>query len=145
MFSVSKIQIAISNVHTYYLQHTYDWVTYLCLHVCAIGRQVTISAGNVIKQFNVELVYQLPLEDDLFFAMAKHADLFPLNTGDFIASEPTRAQKVSYFLQHVVEPGAEEYLPKLLKVMRDSKVANVVRLADDIQAAIDMGMCTHYW
>ena len=114
------------------------------MYVCTIGRQVTVSAGNVIKQFNVELVHQLPLEDDLFFAMAKHAGLFPLDTDDSIVAEPTRAKKVSYFLQHVVEPGAEEYLPKLLKVMRDSKVPNVVRLADDIQAAIDMGMCTHY-
>ena len=102
-----------------------------------------VSAGNVIRQFNVKLTNQLPLEDDLFFAMAKHAELFPLNTGDSIASEPTRAKKVSYFLQHVVEPGAEEYLPKLLDVMRDSRVADVVRLADDIQAAIDKGMCSY--
>ena len=107
---------------------------------CNIGKQVTMSAGNVIKQFNVELVHQLPLEDDIFFAMAKHAGLFPLDTGDSIVAEPTRAKKVSYFLQHVVEPGAKQYLPKLLKVMRDSKVTNVVRLADDIQTEIDLGM-----
>ena len=103
-----------------------------------------IGARDAIKQFNVKLIQQLPLENDIFFAMAKQDGLFPLDTGDSIAVKSTRAQKVTYFLQHVVEPGAEEYLPKLLKVMRDSKVANVVRLADDIQAAIDMGMCTHY-
>ena len=99
-----------------------------------------MSAGDVIKQFTVELVRQLPLEDELFFAMAKHTDLFPLDTSDSIVAEPTRAKKVSYFLQHVVEPGAKEYLPKLLKVMKDSKVANVVRLANDIEAATDLGM-----
>ena len=73
--------------------------------------------------------------------MAKQAYLFPLDTGESIAAKYTRAQKVTYFLQYVVEPGAEEYLPKLLKVMRDSKVANVVRLADDIQAATGLGKC----
>ena len=98
-----------------------------------------IGARDAIKQFNVKLIQQLPLENDIFFAMAKQVGLFPLDTGDSIAAKSTRAQKVTYFLQHIVEPGAEEYLPKLLKVMRDSKVANVVRLADDIQAATGIG------
>ena len=104
------------------------------------GKKVTMSAREAIKQFKVELVQQLPLEDDIFFAMAEQACLFPLDTGNSIAAEPTRAKKESYFLQHVANPGAEEYLPKLLKVMRDTKVANVVRLANDIQAAAGIGM-----
>ena len=103
-----------------------------------------MSASDVIKLFNVELVYQLPLEDYTFLAMAKHANLFPLDVGESIAAERSRARKVSYFLRHVVEPGAEEYLPKLLKVMKDSNVVNVVRLANDIQATIDQGMYTMY-
>ena len=103
-----------------------------------------MSASDVINLFHLELVYQLPLEDDTFFAMAKHAKLFPPGVGESIAAERLRSKKVSYFLQHVVEPGAEEYLPKLLKVMRDSKVVNVVRLANDIQATIDQGMYTMY-
>ena len=98
-----------------------------------------MSATDAIKQFNVKLVQQLPLENDTFFAMAKQAYLFPLDTGDSIAAKSTRAQKVTYFLQTIVEPGAEEYLPKLLKVMTDCKVANVVRLAGDIQAATGIG------
>ena len=73
--------------------------------------------------------------------MARQADLFPLDTGDSITAEPTRAKKVTYFLQHVIEPGAEEFLPILLKVMKDSKVANVVKLADNIQAATGIGKC----
>ena len=115
------------------------------LSCCAfvIGGKVTMSAGDVIKQFSVELVSQLPLENDVFCAMAKTADLFPLDTGDSIAAEPTRAKKVTYFLQHVVEPGAEVYLPKLLKLMKDSKVTNLIRLTDEIQAAADQGMYTH--
>ena len=102
-----------------------------------------MSAKDAIKQFNVELLRQLPLENDIFFGMAKRAGLFPLDTGDSIAAEPTRAKKVAFLLQHVVEPGAEEYLPKLLNVMKESKVANVIRLADDIQAVTGIGRYTN--
>ena len=100
-----------------------------------------IGVRDAIKQFNVKLIQQLPLENDIFFAMAKQDGLFPLDTGDSIAAKSTRAQKVTYFLQHIVEPGAEEYLPKLLKVMKHSKVANVVKLADEIHAATGIGIC----
>ena len=103
------------------------------------GGKVTMSAREAIQRFNMELFQQLPLENVIFFAMAKQAGLFPLDTGDSIAAKSTRAEKVSYFLLNVLEPGAEEYLPKLLKVMRDSEVANVVRLANDIQAATEIG------
>ena len=98
-----------------------------------------MSARDAITYFNVKLVDQLPLENDRFFAMTKQAGLLPMDTGESIVAKSTRAQKVNYLLQHVVEPGAEEYLPKLLKVMRDSKVANVVRLADAIQTATGIG------
>ena len=111
----------------------------LCTYISAVGGKVTLSPNEAIKQFNEELLRQLPLESDIFFAKANQADLFPLNTGDSIAAQPTRVKKVSYFLQHVVEPGAEQYLPKLLKVMKESEVANVVKLADDIQAATRIG------
>ena len=99
-----------------------------------------MSARDVVIQFSPQLLEQLPLENDIFFAMAAQEGLFPLDIGDFIAIKSTRAQKVNYFLQHVVEPGAEEYLPKLLNVMKDSKIAIVVRLADNMQAAMGIGM-----
>ena len=112
-------------------------ITIVCTFVTE--ENTKISAKDAIIRFNLEILQQLPLENDIFFAMAKRANLFPLDTGDFIAAEPTRARKVTYFLQHVVEPGAEQYLPKLLEVMKDSKVANVVKLADDIEAATGIG------
>ena len=99
-----------------------------------------MTAREAIINFNVELLQQLPLENNIFFAMAKQVGLFPLDTSDSIAAMSTRAQKANYLLQHVVEPRAEEYLPKLLKVMKESGFANVVRLADDIQAATGLGM-----
>ena len=111
------------------------------MYVGLVGEKATISARDAIRNFNVEMLQQLPLENPMFFAMAKQVGLFPLDTGDSIAAKSTRAQKVAYFLQHVVEPGAEEYLPKLLKVMKESDVANVVRLANDIEVARGIGMC----
>ena len=112
------------------------------MYIGFTGEKFT-SARDAIKQFSVNLNCELPLENDIFFAMAAQAGLFPLDTGDSIAAKSTRAQKVTYFLRHVIEPGAEQYLPKLLKVMRDSKIANVLRLADDIEAATGIGMCVN--
>ena len=100
---------------------------------------MNISAKDAVIEFNVELHEQLPLENSLFFAQAKQANLFPLNNGDIIKAKSTRAEKVAYFLQHVVEPGAEEYLPKLIKVMKESKVDNVVKLAEKIQERTRIG------
>ena len=97
---------------------------------------MAISAKNAIKKFKPELLQELPLDDPIFFAMADRDDLFPSNTGNNIYQEKTRAHKVDYFLRHVVEPGAEEYLPKLLKVMKESKFDNVKILADNIQAVL---------
>ena len=109
----------------------------LCMYVC-IGI-MPLSAKDAIKKFNVKLLEELPLENPIFFGMCKTADLFPLGTADGIAAKPTRADKVAYFLQHVVEPGADDYLPKLLKVMKDSKFDNVVELAGKIEAAMKPG------
>ena len=99
-----------------------------------------ISAKDAIKKYKVELLQELPLDDPVFFAMAERANLFPSNTGNNIYQEKTRAHKVDYFLQHVVEPGAEEYLSKLLKVMKNSQLENVEKLAADIQAALPTSM-----
>jgi len=104
---------------------------------------MVMTAEEAIKQFNVKLNKQLPLDDEIFCAMLKEADLFPLNAYDEIHAMSTRAKKVAYFLQHVIEPGAEQYLPKLLKVMKDCKVDNVVILAEEIEAAIGLGINIH--
>ena len=104
-----------------------------------------MSARAVLTQFNLQLLQQLPLENAMFFAMAAQEGLFPLDIGDSIAIMSTRAQKVNYFLQHVVDPGAEEYLPKLLKVMKESEFVVIGRLADDMQAAMGIGTYVHMY
>ena len=95
-------------------------------------------SSQALKDYNVDLLTHLPLENDIFFAMADRAGLFPLDTGNNIKAKDTRAKKVSYFLG-VIGPGADIYLPKLLKVMKESGVADVVQLAEKITAATGKG------
>lgn len=102
---------------------------------------MSISAKEIVSKFKVKLLRELPLDDPLFFAMVEEAVLFPMGAGDSIRAEKSRAHKVDYFLYHVVQPGADYYLPKLLKVMKQSEVANVEKLADDIQAELQSGIC----
>ena len=99
-----------------------------------------ISAKEALRKFKVELLQELPLEDPVFFAKVDRAGLFPSDTGRSIKAEKTRSLKVDYFIDHVVEPGADEYLPKLLEVMKDSTFANVERLANQILAVMEAGM-----
>ena len=96
---------------------------------------MTMSTEDVIMQYKVELLQELPLDDLIFFAMAERAGLFPLNHRDSILAEKTRAARVTYLLNKIVIPGGEEYLPKLIKIMRESNVVSVKILADTIQAA----------
>ena len=86
----------------------------------------------------------MPLESEVFFDRAKQADLFPLNIVDSIAKRDSRRIRVTYFLKHVVEPRPEEYLHKLLKMMKQSKFADAEKLAGEMQAAVEGGtVCTH--
>ena len=105
---------------------------------------MAISAKEAVKNFKVKLLQELPFDDPIFFAMVEGADLFPVGTRDSIRAEKSKAHKVDYFLYHVVEPGADYYLPKLLEVMRKSKVDNVVQLADEIEAALQPGSYLSY-
>ena len=103
---------------------------------------MAISAKDAMKKFNVKLLQELPLDDDIFFGMAKTANLFPGSNAESIAAEPTRAKKVAYFLQHAIEPGADLYLPKLLEVMKEFDDDNVNDLADEIQGVLEPGIHT---
>ena len=119
------------------------FIMYVCTYVYVgtdvIGYNMAISAKDAVQKFRLMLLQELPLDEPLFFAMAERAGLFPLGINRSIKAEITRAHKVDFFLDSVVQPAADEYLPKLLQVMRESEVASVMRLADDIQAAVAPG------
>ena len=66
--------------------------------------------------------------------MVQKAGLFEMpGIGDKITAKSTRADKVDCYLS-VIGHGADQYLPKLLKVMKNSGVTDVVKLADKITA-----------
>ena len=115
---------------------------YKLVHKHFIERSMAISAKDAIKKFNVKLLQELPLDEEIFFGMAKQANLFPGGNAQSITAQPTRAKKVAYFLQHVIEPGADLYLPKLLEVMKEFDDDNVNDLADEIQGVMEPGMHT---
>lgn len=88
---------------------------------------MTMSAKTAaFMKFKEKLLQELPLIESLFFEKAERAGLFP----------PETSCSINYFLNNVLEPRADEYLPKLLEVMKECKVPNVEKLADDIQAEI---------
>ena len=96
------------------------------------------SAKDVIKEYRVKLLQELSL-DDQFFEMAQSVNLFPSNFGNIYRAK-IKSYGVNYLLRHVVEPRAEEYLPKLLEVMKESQSVNVRKLAYDIQAKLVTSM-----
>ena len=96
----------------------------------------TLSTKEVLRKFYTRLIEKLPLSDKSFFHKAFQADLHPLNVATRMQAKPTNAEKVSYFLHHVVEPAADIYLPMLLEVMKDSQRFDVKELANDIEKAM---------
>ena len=100
---------------------------------------MAMSEQDAIKKYTVELLKKLPLEDEIFFGMAESAGLFPMDTGNKVRAKDTRASKVSFFLTQMTA-GADIYLPKLLGVMKDKDApADVVELANTIEAAMGLG------
>ena len=71
--------------------------------------------------------------------MLYEAGLLPLNTGACIKALKTRAEKFSYFLQHIIEPAASDTLVTLIKVIKNCTTINLVKLASEIQAAEELG------
>ena len=116
---------------------------YKLVHTHYIERSMALSAKDIIKKFNVKLLQKLPLDEEIFFGMEKNSESASWGNAENIAAEPTRAKKVAYFLQHVAEPAADLYLPKLLEVMKDFDDDNVNVLGDELQGVIEPGIMNH--
>ena len=86
---------------------------------------MSISASQALKDYAVDLVLHLPIDDSIFFAGLYSANLLPLDFGNKIRSEKIRADKVLCFLD-LIRPGADIYVPKLLEVMANSGSADVM-------------------
>jgi len=88
---------------------------------------------NTLMHYKDELLQKLPLERETFLMKFAAANLLPEGSGEIIRSINKRKERVSYLLEHVVEPAAEVYLPMLIDVMQTSDDIAVKNLAKNMQ------------
>ena len=90
-------------------------------------------SAKLFRQFYSKLVKTLPMDDFLFTAELYSRDLFADDIKEHVESLDTRAQKASYFLDHVIKPsvtsGVGSNFDQLLNVMEDSDHQGVRELA----------------
>ena len=97
-------------------------------------------ARKILKDHKLQLLEVLPLENELFLGKLGAVNLLPENSGVYIRAKSIKAEKVSYFLEYVVEPAADIYLPILLSVMEKSDNLAVKRLANDMNTQLTSGV-----
>ena len=99
-----------------------------------------MSASEMFKKFYVQLVKNLPMNDSLFTAELFSNDLLPGNLKEHVESLPTKSEKASYFLDHVIKPSVTSddgsSFDKLLNVMEDSDHQGVKELAKLIRTSL---------
>jgi len=80
-----------------------------------------MKSADVFREFYSKLVQMLPMDDAYFIASLYSNNLLPGNLKDEVKSKPTRADKVSHFLDKMIEPsiksGIDTTFYGLLKVM----------------------------
>ena len=100
-----------------------------------------------------KLVKCLPMDDTLFITKLSACKLLPGDTHSQLKTLPTRVDKASYFLDHVIKPALDiddtSSFDDLLSVMEDCGYAHVEKLACKIKSAmnkrskIEPGMHVH--
>ena len=92
-------------------------------------------------QYNDKLVMVLPMDDPVFIARLTKHKLLPSDTNSQLKALPTRADKASYFLNHVIKPALDiddsSSFDKLLFVMEQCGFDHVEKLAHEIKSKID--------
>ena len=120
----------------------------ICIYVhCALigeTKVATMSLKDAVKHFSLELLDKLPLDNMVFLTTADTSNLFPPGVKANINAKSTNANKVAYYLDHVVNPGADQYLPKLLDVMSAYNDLTVQQLAREIRKAIGLSKYNYY-
>ena len=96
-------------------------------------------AKKILRNHKIQLLEILPLERELFLASLDVAELLPNGSGADIRAKSTRNKKVSYFLEEIVIPGADVFLPKLIDVMEKSDDLAVKKLAKDMKGQMKPG------
>ena len=76
-----------------------------------------MSSEEVFKKYGIKLYRALPMDDSDFLKMLKNCDILPEDCRDKLKTQKTKVDKATYYIQHVIRPSAELYLPKLLQAM----------------------------
>ena len=78
-----------------------------------------MSPRDAVRKFGPELLEKLPLDNEYFLKRADQVGLLPSGVEAAIKAKGARHDKVAYYLDHVLKPGANEYLPILLNAYCD--------------------------
>ena len=99
-----------------------------------------MSTSEVFKQFYVELVTMLPVDDTIFLAKLFSCDLLPGNLMNEIKAEKTAADKAMCFLSgkisHDISNGDFNSFNKLHNIMEESGQDSLKSLAGKIKSAL---------
>ena len=99
-----------------------------------------MSTGEVFKQFYVELVTMLPVDDTIFLAKLFSCDLLPGNLMNQVMAKQTRADKAVCFLNGKINCdisiGDFRSFDKLLSLMEDSGNDSLKGLAKTIKKVL---------
>ena len=94
---------------------------------------------HILKKFYVELHDKLLLENAKFCALLYANDLLPGGNLETTNEIQTRVHKVTYFMSHIVLPGAQIYVPKLVEVMELCDDLVVRDFAERMKTAMGSG------
>ena len=99
-----------------------------------------MSTSEVFKQFYVELVTMLPVDDTMFLAKLFSCDLLPGNLMNKVEAERTPADKAMCFLdgkiKHDISNGDDRSFNKLLDIMEESGNDSLKHLAMKVKTAL---------
>ena len=118
----------------------HNYIIFL-LFIIVINMAGNMSSADAVKKFGVRLLKELPLDEDIFLEMVNDAGLLSLGYKASIKAKGTRAEKVAFFKDNILEPGPDIQLPKLLDVIDDSDDSTAKNLAKDIRKATGLKKC----
>ena len=105
----------------------------------------SLSPKDALKHFGEHLLKVLPLDSAMFLAQMDKPEfnLLPLSCKAKIKSLPTRSNKVSFFIENVMEPNPDLRLPALLDVMEKCDDIAVQTLSRDIREKTALCKCDY--
>ena len=100
------------------------------------------SPTELYNHYHRTLLYCLPMNNNEFQLQLRQCDLLPEDISTTLESLTLRAEKASYFLDNVITPSLADRndacFCKLLTSMAQSNVEDVVRLAEEMKAKLDV-------